>query len=201
MNKTNLNFLKNMNKQNRQFTSKSNQFFVLTGGPSVGKTSLIEALSHHGFKIVPEDARRIIKEQIQVGGDALPWQNKQKYASLMLEAALKSYSEQKKNDVKSPVFFDRGHLDSICYMKMEHLKIDEEYFKIVRESPYQNVFILPPWKEIYTTDSERKQSWEEVLHTHEMMKQTYIEFGYSPIEVPKMSVNDRLDFVLKFLEK
>ncbi|MBA5791507.1 ATP-binding protein [Flavobacterium sp. xlx-214] len=178
-----------------------NTFFVLTGGPSVGKTSLLEALHQYGFKTIPEDARRIIKNQVQINGDALPWQNKQKYADLMLEAALENYSEQKKLDIKSPVFFDRGHLDSICYMKMEHLKIDENSLKIVRENPYENVFILPPWKEIYTTDSERKQSWEEVLYTHEMMKQTYIEFGYSPIEVPKMSVKDRLDFVLKFLKK
>jgi len=177
-----------------------NSFFVLTGGPSVGKTSLLEALHHYGFKTIPEDARRIIKEQMQIGGDALPWHNKQKYADLMLEAALKSYSEQQKCVEKSPVFFDRGHLDSICYMKMEQLKIDEEHLKIVRECPYQNVFILPPWEEIYTTDSERKQSWEEVLYTHEMMKQTYIEFGYFPIEVPKVSVNDRVDFILNFLK-
>ncbi len=177
-----------------------NTFFVLTGGPSVGKTSLLEALNQNGFQTIPEDARSIIKEQMQIDGDALPWCNKQKYADFMLEAALRSYSEQKKLDVKSSVFFDRGHLDSICYMKMEQLKIDKDKLKIVLESPYQNVFILPPWEKIYTTDSERKQSWDEVLHTHEMMKQTYIEFGYSPIEVPKMSVNDRLEFVLKFLK-
>ena len=107
-----------------------NTFFVLTGGPSVGKTSLLEALNQSGFQTIPEDARRIIKNQMQIDGDALPWRNKQKYADLMLEAALESYSEQKKLDIKSPIFFDRGHLDSICYMRMEQLKIDENKLKI-----------------------------------------------------------------------
>lgn len=55
---------------------KSTYFYIITGGPGVGKTALIEELNRQGFSTVPEDARRIIKEQIDLGGDGLPWKDK-----------------------------------------------------------------------------------------------------------------------------
>lgn len=177
-----------------------NNFFVITGGPGVGKTSLIEALANRGFQTVPEDARRIIKEQIAGNQDGLPWANKRRYADLMFDAALKSYITQKSKSCDVPIFFDRGHLDSICYMKMEHLPIDTDVLKKAKKNPYnKGVFILPPWKEIYTTDTERKQNWDEVLFTHRKMKETYIEFGYTVIEVPKADLKNRLELILDFL--
>lgn len=194
-----------MNKKQKEptythFDREMNHFFVLTGGPGTGKTSLIEVLKQHGFQTVPEDARRIIQEQVAMKGDGLPWANKMHYANLMFEAALNSYTLQKSNSNTEPVFFDRGHLDSICYMKMEQLPLSEQVLEQTRKYPYNKcVFILPPWKEIYITDAERKQSWEEVLFTHEQMKETYAEFSYTVIELPKTSLKNRLRFITDFL--
>ncbi|NIY98449.1 AAA family ATPase, partial [Salipiger sp. HF18] len=51
----------------------SDQFFVVTGGPGVGKTSLITELARRGFHTNPESGRAIIREEMARGGDALPW--------------------------------------------------------------------------------------------------------------------------------
>jgi predicted ATPase len=59
-----------------------------------------------------------------------------------------------------------------------------------------DVFLLPAWKEIYETDSERKQDWQEAEYTCEMMRITCREHGYNVIEVPKTSVDERAMFVL-----
>ena len=48
-------------------------FFVLTGGPGSGKTSIIDALIGRGVFCVSEAARNIIKEQLRIGGSAVPW--------------------------------------------------------------------------------------------------------------------------------
>jgi len=48
---------------------KEVRFYVITGGPGVGKTSLVSELNKFGFLTVPEDARKIIKEQIKIGGE------------------------------------------------------------------------------------------------------------------------------------
>ena len=44
-------------------------FFVITGGPGVGKTTLLETLAQQGFPYVPEIAREIIREQVSRNGD------------------------------------------------------------------------------------------------------------------------------------
>ncbi len=47
--------------------------YVLTGGPSVGKITVIEILAKRGYKILPEVARMIIEEERIKGTDILPW--------------------------------------------------------------------------------------------------------------------------------
>ncbi len=61
----------------------SDHFFVVTGGPSAGKTSLITELARRGFHTIPESGRAIIREETQSGGDALPWADRMAYAERM----------------------------------------------------------------------------------------------------------------------
>ncbi|WP_338839239.1 AAA family ATPase [Flavobacterium ginsenosidimutans] len=183
---------------------KKNQyqnFYVITGGPGVGKTSVIDELSQCGYSIAIEDARRIIREQIVIQGDGLPWRNKSLYAQLMLEASIETYQRINADLQSEKVFFDRGILDTLCYMNMEQIPIPSEVDKLISDYPYnRRVFILPPWEEIYKTDNERKQSWDEAIHTFDMMKQTYLHYGYEVIEVPKNSIKDRCQFILSQIQ-
>jgi predicted ATPase len=43
-------------------------FFVISGGPGAGKTSVLAELEKLGFRYVPEAARQLIQEQTQTGG-------------------------------------------------------------------------------------------------------------------------------------
>ncbi len=173
-----------------------NNLYVISGGPGVGKTTLLNALKNKGLLVVPEDARRIIKEQMQINGEGLPWKNKTLYAELMLEASLNTYQKIVYETYAQTVFFDRGILDTICYRNMENMPVSEELTELVNSHPYnRKVFILPPWKEIYATDNERKQTWEEAVYTFDKMKQTYLEYGYEVIEVPKNSIERRCEFI------
>jgi predicted ATPase len=48
-------------------------FYIITGGPGSGKSTLIEALAAEGFHHMPEAGRAIIRDQVAIGGTALPW--------------------------------------------------------------------------------------------------------------------------------
>lgn len=67
----------------------SDHFFVVTGGPSAGKTSLITELTRRGFHTIPESGRAIIREEMQSGGAALPWADRMACAERMLERDLR----------------------------------------------------------------------------------------------------------------
>lgn len=175
---------------------QNNNFYVITGGPGVGKTTLLKQLEKLGYPIVQEDARRIIKEQMQSQGDGLPWKNKERYTHLMINASLHSFKTISDTQ-KGLVFFDRGIIDAFCYADMIGLPISEDMKEVVNTYFYNSkVFILPPWVEIYETDQERKQTWKEALETYNAMKTAYSLYGYQIVEVPIGIPESRAGFIL-----
>lgn len=176
-------------------------FYIITGGPGVGKTSLAEKLSNAGYGVIAEDARRIIKQQVDAGGEALPWKNKAQYLQLMLAASIESYLKAVSEKPDAITFFDRGIPDSLCYATMNGLDLSASITKTAEDLRYnQTVFILPPWPEIYQTDAERKQNWEEAESTYHAMKRTYETQCYNVIEVPKIAVEERKLFILSHIK-
>lgn len=172
-------------------------YVILTGGPGGGKTTLVEALREQGYPCVEEVGRAVIQEQVESGGDALPWADKEKFKQRMFEAQLKAFQTPQCEKV---VFFDRGLLDTLAYAKLENLEITEEMLLRAKETKFHDVvFITPPWEEIYQNDQERKQDFAEAIRTYEHMAAIYREYGYTVVNLPKDSVSKRISFILETL--
>ena len=62
---------------------------------------------------------------------------------------------------------------------------------------HRRVFIAPPWPDIFQQDDERKQSLEEAVSTYEAMVEVYGVYGYELVELPRVSVEQRVRFVLE----
>jgi predicted ATPase len=179
----------------KHFFEQTN-FYIVTGGPGAGKTTLLTYLKSH-FLIIPEVARKIIKQQIKINGEALPWKNKEIYSRMMLDQSIDSYMKTAELAPQKNCLFDRGILDTHCYAKMNNIAIDTEMEETAKTYLYnKKVFILPPWQKIYQTDKERKQTWEEAVYTFHEMKNTYELYGYQLIEVPKASIMERAEFII-----
>ncbi len=178
--------------KNRQ----GNNFYVFTGGPGSGKTSLLESLRKQGFQIVEEVGRQIIQEQVLRNGEALPWSNKEKFRDEMLSRSLLTYTQVV--ETQKPVFFDRGIPGLIGYSRLEGIEISEKLKEAVEKFRYNpKVFITPPWEGIYKNDKERKQTYAVAVETYEAVSAAYKEAEYEIIEIPKSSVEERAQFVLR----
>ncbi|ABS64850.1 conserved hypothetical protein [Parvibaculum lavamentivorans DS-1] len=170
-------------------------FFVVTGGPGAGKTSLINALADYGHLHVEEAGRRIIREQKLSGGNATHDGDRVAYRELMFEHAIESY--RRMTTETSVVFFDRGFPDLAGYSRLIGESVPPDIERAIALQRYNNlVFIAPPWKDIYAADTERRQDFAEGVTTHDAIRDAYQQAGYELIELPKASIESRVDFVL-----
>jgi predicted ATPase len=180
-------------------TLAGNRLFILTGGPGSGKTVLKDALASKGLKGSTEAGRAIIKDQIEIGGHALPWLNPLAFAELMLSWEMRSYRWAQ--NIGEPVIFDRGIPDVIGYLCFMKLPIPEHMEKAARIFRYnRKVFIAPPWPEIFHTDSERKQTFDEARATYNALVETYPAYDYTLIPLPLVSVEERVQFVISHIK-
>jgi len=154
---------------------------VITGGPGSGKTTLLEALSHKGFAYTSETGRHIIKERKSQGLSARP--DPGTFARQMFQMDFDNFLAQLASDELH--FFDRSFFDSAFLIQ----QTDKIHFEKIRDILITNrfnrkVFFIPPWKEIYKTDSERDQTFEESISIYEMLHDWYLLSGYIPSWFP-----------------
>ncbi len=168
--------------------------FVVTGGPGTGKSTLIEALQRRGVMSMPEAGRAIIRDQVAIGGAALPWGDRALYAELMLGWELRSHHEAEA--MTGPVVMDRGVPDIVGYLRLIGLPVPAHIETAARRFRYnRTVFLAPYWQAIFAQDAERKQGREEAEATGRMMAETYAGLGYQVVELPRTSVAERAAFV------
>jgi predicted ATPase len=174
-------------------------FFILTGGPGAGKTSLLRELKERGYTIVHETGRSVIQQQVEIDGDALPWKNTRLFAQHMLASDISNYLQH--DGAKSIIVFDRGIPDVLGYALLSEIDEVAPYRKQARQFLYNKyVFILPPWETIYVNDNERKQDFTVAASTYEVMYETYKRLGYHLIDLPKVSVSERADIFIELAE-
>lgn len=169
--------------------------FVLTGGPGAGKSTLVAALAARGAHTFAEAGRSILRLQDAIAGPAHAARNPRDYAEAMLMWDMRSFAEAERLD--GPAFFDRGVPDTIGYLRLVGRPVPPHVERAALAFRYADpVFVAPPWSDIYTTDSERRQAWGVAVATHDTVRGVYAELGYRLVDLPPVPVEQRADFVL-----
>lgn len=99
-----------------------------------------------------------------------------------------------------PVFFDRGIIDALGMCHEAGLAGSIKIQQVLRDYPlHLEALIFPPWKEIYAQDAERDQTFEEAVVVDAAIRKWYRRCGIDLIDVPRVDVNARCEFLLKRL--
>jgi predicted ATPase len=179
------------------FAMTTDKFYILTGAFGSGKSTLLHHLQALGFAGSEEPARQILAEQRSIDGNGLPHRDARLFVDLMLSRMIGEYNRMAATT--APVFFDRGIPDMLAYASLFGI----DYLpgqNAAREYRYNRmVFFAPAWEQIYTQDEERTVSFEVANQFGDGLRGLYEQSGYDLIEIPCLSVEARVDFILRYL--
>ncbi len=175
------------------------QKVVITGGPGTGKSTVLNELQKHNFFCKHEISREITLHARETGIEQLFLKDPVLFSKMLLEGRENQYKDAHEN-IAEVVFFDRGIPDINAYLNYMGIQYDDRFIKTCHKNRYSKIFIMPPWEEIYITDNERYESFEQALAIHNHLKNTYISFDYKLIDVPFNSVEKRVEFILNTLK-
>ncbi|NND15879.1 MAG: ATP-binding protein [Eudoraea sp.] len=180
---------------------------VITGGPGTGKTSVIQNLSDTGFTCVPEiirtmtEAAKLKDNKNQIATNPLAFvDDPMAFNQKLLEGRTRQYLDAMEQD-QALIFFDRGIPDILAYMDYFNQEYADDFIRACETYRYDIVIILPPWKEIYSSDSSRLENFQEATEIHEQLLETYKKFNYDPIFIPKGTVAERVSFILDLIKQ
>jgi predicted ATPase len=172
------------------------RFVVISGCSGGGKSTLLAELGKRGHPIVEEPGRRIVKQELQEGGTALPWKDEQAFSRRAIAMALQDRAAAAA--LNGWVFFDRSLVDAAAFL--QHLTKEPILTSIAQSHRYhQTVFLTPPWPEIYVNDPERRHDMEAAEAEYTRLLVAYPMLGYKVSILPKVSVAERADMIERAL--
>ncbi|MDO8511157.1 MAG: ATP-binding protein [Nanoarchaeota archaeon] len=167
--------------------------YIFTGSSYSGKTSTINEFARYGFATVPEAATIIISEQLECGGDALPWAKLDVFLEALIEKQLEL--EAKIPADSEIAFIDRGIADEFAYFKYLGIEPTPAYAKAFQEHRYDGIFVFDSIPG-YRQDKIRREPLEMVQRLRVLHEEAYLELGYDVMVVPFMPFAERVNFII-----
>ena len=165
---------------------------VLIGGPSCGKSTLIEMLSRKGYNTIPEVAKDLILKRGLINP-----RDKQKYSQLQDEIALEQTRRENILYNEDTTFLDRGIHDNIAYCEKYLGLIPDLTKKLISEHKgYDRIFFLerlPFVKKNFRIENDES----EAIELHNRILKVYQNLGYNLEKIPALPKEERLNYLLE----
>ncbi|MGB6268553.1 MAG: ATP-binding protein [Olleya sp.] len=168
---------------------------VITGGPSTGKSAIINELTKRGYTCYEEISRQVTLEAREKGIEQLFLTEPLLFSQLLLKGRENQYIKAENSDSEF-VFLDRGIPDVVAYMDYVKEDYPKKFIASCEANIYDYVFILAPWQEIYKSDAVRYESFEQAKIIHQHLLNTYQKYDYNLQDVPFSSIETRAQHIL-----
>lgn len=175
-----------------------NYKIILTGAPCSGKSSLIEALEKKGYQIIPEVFQLLYAQAFENKSadtffvDQLALRYRLMHAQIDLESRL---------DSGRITFLDRSVWDIIFFGEWYNIQMPPDLYSLAAHQRYDYVFfldLLP--RQFYQTTQFRGESFELAQKMHHFFLEKYRKTGLSILQVPFDTIENRADYILRFLK-
>jgi len=170
----------------------TSNWYVITGGPSSGKTTVLNELAKLGYLVYPEVARVLIDKEMAKGKTLREIRkNEAEFQRKVLKMKAKIENKAPKDKI---VFFDRAIPDSIAYYQICGLD-PKEVLKLYKRKRYRKIFFLEqlPLDQDYARTEDKKT----IERLNKLLKESYKKLGYEVVNIPVMPIRERVQKVLK----
>ena len=171
---------------------KQTNWHVITGAPCSGKTAVIRELERRGYAVVHEVARAYIDAEIskgrdlrQIKADLTAFEGHILKTKVGIEAGL---------DPAAVVFLDRAVPDSIAYFQLAGLD-PAEPIESSSVFCYRQIFLFE--RVGFETDAVRSEDDRIAAELDHLLEAAYRKLGYRPVRVPLLTIDERVDFIMK----
>jgi len=172
-----------------------NDWYVITGGPSSGKTTTVNLLKERGYKTTIEHARHYIDTQ-QVQGKTVEEIRRNQSAFQKAVLGMQIVQESKLSPADT-VFLDRALPDALAYYRFLNLPPDPSLLDALKAAAYKKVFILDPLPLV--ADYARTEDAAAQEELHKLLSEVYEALPAPVVHVPVLPVHERVDFILNNL--
>ncbi len=169
-----------------------NNWYVITGAPSSGKTTTVNALKERGFETTIEHARHYIDTQRIEGKTTEEIRHNQaEFQKKILDMQIKQEQSLPQEQV---VFLDRAVPDALAYCRFLHIEPDPLLLEALKKSSYKKVFILDPLPLV--ADYARTEDAAAQKELHALLTDVYESLPAPVVHVPVLPIDERVDFIL-----
>ena len=170
-------------------------WYVITGGPSSGKTTTVNLLAQRGYKTTIEHARHYIDTQRHNGRTVDDIRNHQREFQMgVLDMQVEQEKQISPDEI---VFLDRAIPDALAYYRFLSLTPDEKLLDALKTVSYKKVFIMEYLPLIH--DYARTEDVEAQKKIHQMLCEVYESLPFQIIHVPVLPIESRIEVILKNL--
>jgi len=179
--------------------------YVITGGPGVGKTSIIRHLKEKGYHVVGEAATDVISYALGKG-ISMPWDKayKSDFNDEILEL---QYKRQNETPDEKLVFFDRSMIDTFTYAlipmggtkSLENMAlkvqavIDQQFYN-------RTVFFIDNLNGCEKNEI-RHENLDQLHLIERHLEQSYRALGYNVIHITRDTVENRAQQILSYINR
>ncbi len=170
-------------------------WYVITGGPSSGKTTTVDLLNARGYKTTIEHARHYLDTKRNIGNTVEEIRkNKAVFQSGVLDMQIEQEKMLSPGDV---VFLDRAIPDALAYYRFLHIPEDDKLLKALNDVSYKKIFILDFFPLV--EDYARTEDAAAQKKIHALLTEVYESLPFPVIHVPVLKPDERVEFILKNL--
>jgi len=168
-------------------------WYVVAGGPSSGKTTIVNELAKLGYAVYPEASRVLIGGELAKGRKLEEFQGTIDFQKEIFKLQREMEEGAPKDKI---VFFDRALPEGIAYCRFYGMEI-EEYSKknwAIFKNRYRRIFFCEQLP--FDKDNTRIEDDKSTRELSRIIREAYADLDYEIIDLPPLPVEERMKIVL-----